>query len=384
MRDMPQDTTPLFVRLPRREADLLDRVAFEGRISKRELVTSLVQRYLGEDEPKLTLGRRDLRPAEAPDVLTLEQAAALLQVDAAEVAALAEAGELPGRRIGGDWRFPRARSWSGWPPAKCVIAHVPHHRLHRRRHAARRRARRPPDLHEPRPHRRGGRRGAARRRPDLRGRLPRRAHGAAGVGRRARADPRPRDRPGRAARRGQQGGAVAARHPGGRQALRRVARRGAGDHRHLRLLHRRGPAAVRPDRPVGDARQAALHLPRPGRRRRDHHRRQLPGRGALLVPRPGDPVRQRRRLEAGRVLARARGRARAAVPRRRRPRRRAQPRPGRGRGDVRAGSSARSSRASSTRSASPARAPSARRSASSAGATCRARASSSAARTRSW
>ena len=41
-------------------------------------------------------------------------------------------------------------------------------------------------------------------------------------------------------------------------------------------------------------------------------------------------------------------------------------------------------RASSTRSASPARAPSARRSASSAAATCRARASSSAARTRSW
>ena len=41
-------------------------------------------------------------------MLTLEQAAALLQVDAAEVAALADAGELPGRRIGGDWRFPRA------------------------------------------------------------------------------------------------------------------------------------------------------------------------------------------------------------------------------------------------------------------------------------
>ena len=58
--------------------------------------------------------------------------------------------------------------------------------------------------------------------------------------------------------------------------------------------------------PVGDARQAALHLPRAGRRRRDHHRRQLPGRRALVVPRPGDPVRQRRRLEAGRVRARAR------------------------------------------------------------------------------
>jgi excisionase family DNA binding protein len=108
---MPEDTTPLFVRLPRREADLLDRVAFEGKVSKRELVTSLVQRYLGEERPVtpgLELGRHHFRPAEAPDVLTLEQAAALLQVDAARIAALAEAGELPGRRIGGDWRFPRA------------------------------------------------------------------------------------------------------------------------------------------------------------------------------------------------------------------------------------------------------------------------------------
>jgi excisionase family DNA binding protein len=106
------DTSPLYVRLPRREADLLDRAAFEGRLSKRELVTSMVQRYLDDDGQgdarRLVLGRAQLRPAEAPEVLTLAQAAALLQVDAAEVAALAEAGELPGRCIGADWRFPRA------------------------------------------------------------------------------------------------------------------------------------------------------------------------------------------------------------------------------------------------------------------------------------
>ena len=76
-------------------------------------MTSLVQRYLDDDggkpeAPDARARPRHFRPAEAPDVLTLEQAAALLQVDAAEVAALAEAGELPGRRIGGDWRFPRA------------------------------------------------------------------------------------------------------------------------------------------------------------------------------------------------------------------------------------------------------------------------------------
>ena len=60
-----------------------------------------------------------------------------------------------------------------------------------------------------------------------------------------------------------------------------------------------------------------------GGRGGDHHRRQLPGGRAVLVPRPGAPVRQRGRLEAGRVRAGARRRARAAVHRRRAARRRA-------------------------------------------------------------
>ena len=41
-------------------------------------------------------------------MLTAAQAAELLQVDEAEVVALAEQGELPGRRIGDAWRFSRA------------------------------------------------------------------------------------------------------------------------------------------------------------------------------------------------------------------------------------------------------------------------------------
>ena len=45
-----------------------------------------------------------------------------------------------------------------------------------------------------------------------------------------------------------------------------------------------------------------------GRRRGDHHRGQLPRRGAVVVPRAGDPVRQRRRVEAGRVQRRDRQR----------------------------------------------------------------------------
>ena len=101
-----------------------------------------------------------------------------------------------------------------------------------------------------------------------------------------------------------------------------------------------------------------------------------------VVPGAGDPVRQRGRVEAGRVLAGARRRAGQALPRRRRARRRAQRRAGRRRGDVRGARARARTRAWSTRSASPARARSARRSASCAGATCSRRAWSSAARTR--
>jgi excisionase family DNA binding protein len=41
------------------------------------------------------LGRAEFRAAAAPEVLTVEQAAVLLQVERAEVQKLAEAGELP-------------------------------------------------------------------------------------------------------------------------------------------------------------------------------------------------------------------------------------------------------------------------------------------------
>jgi excisionase family DNA binding protein len=40
-------------------------------------------------------------------VLTLEQLAELLSLDAETARALAEAGEIPGRRLGDEWRFSR-------------------------------------------------------------------------------------------------------------------------------------------------------------------------------------------------------------------------------------------------------------------------------------
>jgi excisionase family DNA binding protein len=118
------DERALFVRLPAAAADKLDRAAFELKVPKKELVAALVDEHvdaagrrvvveMGEDG--LTVGRADVRPAAAPEVLTLSDLSALLQVSEGELAALAEAGELPGRRLGDHWRFSRAAvlAWLG-------------------------------------------------------------------------------------------------------------------------------------------------------------------------------------------------------------------------------------------------------------------------------
>ncbi len=47
------------------------------------------------------------RHTAASEVLTAEQLAELLQVDAKTVRSLAARGELPGRKLGREWRFSR-------------------------------------------------------------------------------------------------------------------------------------------------------------------------------------------------------------------------------------------------------------------------------------
>jgi excisionase family DNA binding protein len=110
---------PLFVRLPAAEAEKLDRAAHTLRLPKKDLVTALIARHLDsvEDQRRvvvelgsdaLTVGHASVRPAEPPEVLSLAQLSELLQVPEEDLAAMAEAGELPGRRLGGEWRFSRA------------------------------------------------------------------------------------------------------------------------------------------------------------------------------------------------------------------------------------------------------------------------------------
>jgi len=154
---MDDAETPLFVRLPPKIAERLDRAAFELRLSKKELVAALLSRHMDDDAPdgfdrlrhlhdeveqfrtatglshkKKTLvyinrgdggpemhaepglppfrpgvGNALFRGIDRPEVLSLEDAAELLQVTPEDVQALAAAGEIPGRKIGETWRFSR-------------------------------------------------------------------------------------------------------------------------------------------------------------------------------------------------------------------------------------------------------------------------------------
>src|SRR4051794_39680643 len=111
-------TRPLFVRIPVAEAEKLDRAAFELKTPKQELVRDLVsqadfgftdrRRVIVETEADtLTVGRHSFRPTEGGEVLTLAEAAELLQVEEKALEKLARAGDVPGRQLGGEWRFAR-------------------------------------------------------------------------------------------------------------------------------------------------------------------------------------------------------------------------------------------------------------------------------------
>lgn len=101
-QDMPDDQTPLYVRLsadPNRR--LKNAVSASGK-SKRQLVEDAVRGHLTDDG--LVVGRVALRE-DAPEVLTLAEAASLLRVDEPDLQLAAQRGELPGRQIGPEWRF---------------------------------------------------------------------------------------------------------------------------------------------------------------------------------------------------------------------------------------------------------------------------------------
>jgi excisionase family DNA binding protein len=105
---VPIEKTPLFVRLPKQQTAALERIAGRTGRSKQDLVSQLLAERLVPGA--LSVGRVEVAPApDARDdnVLTLEEAAALLKVSPAALRAAVEDGDLPGRRLGQEWRFSR-------------------------------------------------------------------------------------------------------------------------------------------------------------------------------------------------------------------------------------------------------------------------------------
>ncbi len=132
----------LFVRLPSAAAQKLDRAAEALGMRKKDLVAGLVSRYVDPDsrqgltalgalavhrlapqsgdagEAAPTIGAYSFQPYDPPEVMNAEQAAHFLQIAEAVVIRMAEAGKLPGRKLGDDaWRFSRAAlvAWLSTP-----------------------------------------------------------------------------------------------------------------------------------------------------------------------------------------------------------------------------------------------------------------------------
>jgi excisionase family DNA binding protein len=99
---------PLYVRLPTAEADKLDRAAFELKTTKQDLVANLIRRFTIEtQDDAMAVGHAAFRPFSPPDVLTVADLSSWLQVSEDAVTELAEQGDLPGRKLAGEWRFAR-------------------------------------------------------------------------------------------------------------------------------------------------------------------------------------------------------------------------------------------------------------------------------------
>jgi excisionase family DNA binding protein len=119
--------TPLYVRIPQSHAEKLDRFAFELKMPKQDLIAGLVEDMkiapgftrrrteVVEVDDALNVGRASFLPYGQPEVLTLPEAAELLQVEPGVVEEAAEAGDLPGRKLSDEWRFSRTAliEWLG-------------------------------------------------------------------------------------------------------------------------------------------------------------------------------------------------------------------------------------------------------------------------------
>lgn len=131
--------TPLYVRLPSTASQKLDRAAEALGVAKKDLVAGLVAQYVDPDsDASLSalgamssrplrlagsspqLGTYSFQPYEPPEVMSAAQAGLFLQIEEHNVVELAEAGQLPGRKLGPVWRFSRDAllAWLAAPETK--------------------------------------------------------------------------------------------------------------------------------------------------------------------------------------------------------------------------------------------------------------------------
>jgi excisionase family DNA binding protein len=140
-RPPPEPEGALYVRLPAQAVDKIDRAAEALGVHKKDLIAGLVSKYIDPDSrgglhalgalssPRRvtvdlgdagpTLGSYSFQPLDPPEVMNAEQAGQLLQLDEKVVLELAEAGKLPGRKLGSVWRFSRTAvlAWLSTPEA---------------------------------------------------------------------------------------------------------------------------------------------------------------------------------------------------------------------------------------------------------------------------
>ncbi len=112
--------TPLYVRLSADPNRRLAKAAAASGLSKRRLVEDAVREHISDEglvvghASPLSDGPMPEPPrAQTPEVLTLSEAASLLRVDEHDLEQAAQRGDVPGRRIGSQWRFSATalRAW---------------------------------------------------------------------------------------------------------------------------------------------------------------------------------------------------------------------------------------------------------------------------------
>jgi len=101
---VPEPRAALFVRIPAAQARKLDSRARALGRTKQDVVADLLATSLVSLDPS----HAGQPPQDSPDeVLTLGELAELFKLDTGTIMVRVDAGELPGRRFGDQWRFSR-------------------------------------------------------------------------------------------------------------------------------------------------------------------------------------------------------------------------------------------------------------------------------------